>query len=75
MWNRLLIFTLVFIFSCGEDIKISSVNKHKGANVLDVYPYGSLKTSVLILKKNNIIYKIRCYNNEIGNLKIKDTIK
>jgi hypothetical protein len=73
--KTLLLILSITLFSCGEDIKLSTLDGHKKAILIDKYPYGSLKTSVLILKKNNTIYKVRCYNSEIGNLKIKDTIK
>ena len=73
--KKLLLILSITLFSCGEDIKLGTLDNHKNSILLDKYSYGSLKTSVLVLKKNNRVYEIRCYNSEIGNLKIKDTIK
>jgi hypothetical protein len=70
-----LLILSITLFSCNSEVKLDTLDNHKKAILLDKYMYNSIKTSVLVLKKNNRIYKIRCYNSEIENLKIKDTIK
>jgi hypothetical protein len=69
-----LLLLSITLFSCNDEVPLDTLDNHKKSIVLDKFRYGSMKTSVLILKKNNRIYKVRCYNSEIGNLKIKDTI-
>ncbi len=69
-----LLLLSITLFSSNDEVPLDTLDNHKKSIVLDKFRYGSMKTSVLILKKNNRIYKVRCYNSEIGNLKIKDTI-
>lgn len=73
--KKLLLILSISLFSCNIEIELETLDNHKNSILLDKYPHGSIKTSVLVLKKNSRIYKIRCYNSEIGNLKIKDTVK
>jgi hypothetical protein len=73
--KKLLLILSITLFSCNDEAKLDTLDNHKKAIIMDKYSFNSMKTSVLILKKNNRIYKVRCYNSEIGNLKIKDTIK
>lgn len=72
--KQLLLILSITLFSCNNEVKLDILDNHKKAILIDRYSFGSMKTSVLVLKKNNTIYKVRCYNSEIGNLKIKDTI-
>lgn len=73
--KKLLLILSITLFSCNDEVKLDTLDNYKKSILLDKYSFGSLKTTVLVLKKNNRIYKIICYNSEIGNLKIKDTIK
>lgn len=73
--KKLLLILSITLFSCNNEVKIDVLDNHKGAILLDKYSFGSMKKSVLVLKKKGVIYKIKCYNSEIENLKIKDTIK
>lgn len=73
--KKIFILITLFLFSCDKSIKLDSISNHKKSVLLDKYAYGSLKTSILVLKKNNKIYKIKVYNINIKDLKIKDTIK
>lgn len=73
--KKILLILAITLFSCHNEVKLDTLDNYKNSILLDKYSFGSLKTTVLVLKKNNRVYKIRCYNSEIGNLKIKDTIK
>lgn len=73
--KKLTILIWFTLFSCSEDIKLDTIDNHKNSVLLHKYHYGSLTTSVLVLKKKGAIYSIKCYNSEVNNLKIKDSIK
>jgi hypothetical protein len=49
--KQLLLILSITLFSCNNEVKLDTLDNHKKSILIDTYSFGSMKTTVLILKK------------------------